>query len=144
MAIHITTIASGVAPGETFPVDVLIKSAPAIIQTIDALATLAKLPNSPVAKMVFRWAGPHALRNALNPVITTISGWLAAILAGAYFVEIIFDYKGLGYVTINALNTLDFPVAMGAVLFTAVLFVVVNILVDVLYGMLDPRVSLKD
>ena len=85
----------------------------------------------------------HALRNALNPVITTISGWLAAILAGAYFVEIIFDYKGLGYVTINALNTLDFPVAMGAVLFTAVLFVVVNILVDILYGMLDPRVSLK-
>ena len=69
---------------------------------------------------------------------------MAAILAGAYFVEIIFDYKGLGYVTINALNTLDFPVAMGAVLFTAVLFVVVNILVDILYGMLDPRVSLKD
>ncbi len=85
----------------------------------------------------------HALRNALNPVITTISGWLAAILAGAYFVEIIFDYKGLGYVTINALNNLDFPVAMGAVLFTAVLFVFVNILVDILYGLLDPRISLQ-
>ncbi len=86
----------------------------------------------------------HALRNALNPVITTISGWLASILAGAYFIEIIFDYKGLGYETINALNTLDFPVAMGAILFAAVLFVVVNIFVDILYGILDPRVSVKN
>ncbi len=90
-------------------------------------------------KVIFK----HGLRNALNPVITTISGWLASILAGAYFIEIIFDYKGLGYVTINALNNLDFPVAMGSVLFAAVLFVIVNIFVDVLYGILDPRVSLR-
>jgi peptide/nickel transport system permease protein len=90
-------------------------------------------------KVVFK----HALRNALNPVVTAISGWLAGLLAGAYFVEIIFDFKGLGYLTINALNNLDFPVAMGAVLFTASLFVIVNILVDVLYGLLDPRVSYK-
>lgn len=85
----------------------------------------------------------HALRNALNPVITAISGWFAGLLAGAFFIEIIFDYKGLGYVTINALNNLDFPVAMGAILFAAVLFVTVNILVDILYGLLDPRVSIK-
>lgn len=85
----------------------------------------------------------HALRNALNPVVTLISGWLAAILAGAYFIEIIFDFKGLGYVTINALNNLDFPVAMGSVLFAAVLFVIVTTLVDILYGILDPRISLK-
>jgi len=90
-------------------------------------------------KIVFK----HALRNALNPVITAISGWLAGLLAGAYFVEIIFDYKGLGYLTINALNNLDFPVAMGAVLFTASLFVAINILVDILYGLLDPRISYK-
>lgn len=90
-------------------------------------------------KVVFK----HALRNALNPVVTAISGWLAGLLAGAYFVEIIFDFKGLGYLTINALNNLDFPVAMGAVLFTASLFVIVNILVDILYGLLDPRVSYK-
>ncbi|PSJ73230.1 ABC transporter permease [Sphingobacteriales bacterium UPWRP_1] len=88
-------------------------------------------------KIIFK----HALRNALNPVITAISGWLAGLLAGAYFIEIIFDYKGLGYVTINALNNLDFPVAMGAVLFTASLFVVINLLVDMIYGILDPRVS---
>lgn len=85
----------------------------------------------------------HALRNALNPVVTAISGWLAAILTGAYFIEIIFDYKGLGFVTINALNNLDFPVAMGSVLFTAVLFVIINLFTDILYGVLDPRVSLK-
>ncbi len=85
----------------------------------------------------------HALRNALNPVVTVISGWLAAILAGAYFIEIIFDFKGLGYVTINALNNLDFPVAMGSILFAAVLFVIVTTLVDIIYGFLDPRVSVK-
>lgn len=93
----------------------------------------------PKYKVIFK----HVLRNALNPVITTISGWMAAILAGAYFIEIIFDYKGLGYVTINALNNLDFPIAMGAVLFTAVLFVIVNIFVDIIYGLLDPRVAVK-
>jgi len=82
----------------------------------------------------------HGLRNALNPVITTISGWFASILAGAYFIEIIFDCKGLGYETIKALNNLDFPVVMGSVLFTATIFVTMNILVDLLYGVLDPRV----
>lgn len=85
----------------------------------------------------------HTLRNALNPVMTAISGWLAAILAGSYFIEMIFDYKGLGFVTINALNNLDFPVAMGSILFTAALFVLINIITDILYGMLDPRVAYK-
>jgi len=85
----------------------------------------------------------HALRNALNPVVTAVSGWFAGLLAGAYFIEIIFDFKGLGYVTIKAIETLDFPVVMGSVLFAAVIFVTINILVDVFYGVLDPRVSLK-
>ncbi|MCP4120400.1 MAG: ABC transporter permease [Bacteroidetes bacterium] len=83
----------------------------------------------------------HALRNAMNPVLTTVSGWFASLLAGAYFVELIFDIKGLGFVTVINLLQFDFPVAMGAVLFTATIFVVVNILVDILYGILDPRVS---
>jgi len=85
----------------------------------------------------------HALRNALNPVVTAVSGWFAGLLAGAYFIEIIFDFKGLGYVTIKAIENLDFPVVMGSVLFAAVIFVSINILVDILYGILDPRVSLK-
>jgi peptide/nickel transport system permease protein len=84
----------------------------------------------------------HALRNAMNPVLTTISGWFASLLAGAYFVELIFDIKGLGFVTVVNLLQFDFPVAMGAVLFTATIFVIVNILVDILYGILDPRISI--
>ena len=84
----------------------------------------------------------HALRNAMNPVVTTVSGWFASLLAGAFFVEIIFDIKGLGYVIVQHLLNFDFPVAMGAVLFTATIFVVINILVDILYGLLDPRVVL--
>lgn len=85
----------------------------------------------------------HALRNALNPVVTTISGWLASVLAGSFFIETIFDIKGLGFETIKALQNLDFPVVMGAVLFIAFIFVVMNILVDLLYGILDPRIAYK-
>ena len=85
----------------------------------------------------------HSLRNALNPVVTSISGWLAALLAGAYFVEIIFDFKGLGYETVKALLNFDFPVVMGSVLFTAATFVILNMLTDVIYGFLDPRISVK-
>lgn len=84
----------------------------------------------------------HALKNALNPVITAVSGWLASLMAGAFFVEYIFDWKGLGYVTISAVQSLDFPVVMGATLLIAVIFVFVNILVDILYAAIDPRVRL--
>jgi ABC-type dipeptide/oligopeptide/nickel transport system permease component len=83
----------------------------------------------------------HALRNALNPVITAITGWFAELLAGAFFVEYIFGWKGMGKVTVDALEKLDFPVVMGSVLITAVFFVLVNILADVLYGVVDPRVK---
>jgi peptide/nickel transport system permease protein len=82
----------------------------------------------------------HALRNALNPVVTTISGMFASLMAGAVFVEIIFSWKGIGWEIVNALEKYDLPIVMGAVLIIAVIFVVVNILVDILYGVLDPRV----
>ena len=72
----------------------------------------------------------HALRNAMNPVVTTASGWFAGLLAGAFFVEIIFDIKGLGYIAVNSLLNFDFPVTMGCVLFTAIVFIVVNFIVD--------------
>lgn len=84
----------------------------------------------------------HALRNALNPVITTVSGWFASLLAGAFFVEVIFDIKGLGYTAVDALQKFDFPVAMGTVLFTASVFIIVNFLVDILYAILDPRIRI--
>ncbi len=88
----------------------------------------------------FRIIMKHAMKNALNPVVTAISGWLASLLAGAVFVEYIFDWKGIGVVIVNALEKYDFPVVMGAVLFISIILVIINILVDIVYGMLDPRV----
>lgn len=82
----------------------------------------------------------HALRNALNPVITAVTGWFAELLAGAFFVEYIFGWKGIGKVTVSALEKLDYPVVMGSVLLSAFLFVLINIIADVLYGVVDPRV----
>ena len=84
----------------------------------------------------------HALRNALNPVITAITGWFAELLAGAFFVEYIFGWKGIGKVTVDALEKLDFPVVMGSVLLTATFFVLINLLADILYGIIDPRVRI--
>ncbi|HEY8691094.1 MAG TPA: ABC transporter permease [Chitinophagaceae bacterium] len=85
----------------------------------------------------------HALRNALNPVITAITGWFAELLAGAFFVEYIFGWKGIGKVTVDALDKLDYPVVMGSVLFSAAFFILINILADILYGVVDPRVRLQ-
>lgn len=85
----------------------------------------------------------HAFKNALNPVITAISGWFASMLAGAVFVEYIFNWNGLGKEIVNALNTLDLPIIMGSVLVIATLFILINILVDILYSYLDPRVRLS-
>lgn len=84
----------------------------------------------------------HALKNALNPVITAVSGWLASLMAGAFFVEYIFDWKGLGFVTIKAVQSLDFPVVMGSTLVVALVFIVINIFVDILYAAIDPRIRL--
>jgi len=83
----------------------------------------------------------HALRNALNPVITAITGWFAELLAGSFFVEYIFGWKGIGKITVNALEKLDYPVVTGAVLLSACIFIVINILADVIYVLVDPRIK---
>lgn len=85
----------------------------------------------------------HALRNALNPVVTAVSGWFASLLAGAVFVEYVFDWKGIGVVVVDALDKYDFPVIMGAVLLIAVMLIIVNIVVDIIYGIIDPRVRIN-
>ena len=85
----------------------------------------------------------HALKNGMNPVITAVSGWLASLMAGAFFIEYIYDWKGLGYTTIKAVQSLDFPVVMGVTLFVAVIFVIINIIVDLLYAAIDPRIRLS-
>lgn len=91
----------------------------------------------------FQVVWKHALKNAMNPVVTAISGWFASLMAGAFFVEYIFSWNGLGKITVDALELSDLPVVMGAVLFIAFLFVVVNLLVDISYSLLDPRVKLQ-
>src|SRR5690554_56712 len=84
----------------------------------------------------------HALRNALNPVLTAVSGMFASLMAGAVFIEIIFSWKGIGWEIVNALEKYDLPIVMGAVLIIAVIFVTINIIVDILYGLLDPRLRI--
>ena len=94
------------------------------------------------AKGLKRWrvVTVHALRNAMTPVVTAISGWFASLLAGAVFVEYVFDWKGIGVIIVDALDTFDFPVIMGAVLLIGFMLIIINIIVDVIYGILDPRV----
>jgi ABC-type dipeptide/oligopeptide/nickel transport system permease component len=94
-----------------------------------------------LSKRVVVWK--HALRNALNPVITAVTGWFAELLAGAFFVEYIFGWQGIGKVTVDALEKLDYPVVMGAVLIAATFFILINILADILYGIVDPRVRIQ-
>lgn len=85
----------------------------------------------------------HTLRNALNPVITTISASLAATLGGVFFIEYIFNWPGIGLLAIDAIFKLDFPMIQGTVLFSAIIFVVINFFVDIIYAMLDPKVKLS-
>ena len=82
----------------------------------------------------------HAMKNALNPLVTAVSGWFASLLAGAVFVEYVFDWKGIGVVVVDALEKFDLPVLMGAVLLIAVILIIINIFVDIIYGILDPRI----
>jgi peptide/nickel transport system permease protein len=83
----------------------------------------------------------HALKNMLNPVITAISGWFASLIAGAVFVEYIFGWEGIGKNIVDALGRFDLPVIMGVILVTSALFVIINILVDISHGLLDPRIK---
>ncbi len=86
----------------------------------------------------------HALKNALNPVVTAVSGWFASMLAGAVFVEYIFGWNGIGKELVNALNVSDLPIVMGIVLLIALVFILINIFVDVLYIILDPKINELD
>ena len=100
----------------------------------------AKSKGVPYRKTLIR----HTLKNALNPVVTAISGWLASLLAGAVFVEYIFDWKGMGVVIVEALDKYDFPVVMGSLLYVSIILVIINIMVDIIYGWLDPQVKFGD
>jgi peptide/nickel transport system permease protein len=81
----------------------------------------------------------HAFPNAINPLVTSVGGWLSSLLAGSFFTEYIFNWKGLGKLGIEALQNSDLPVIMGTVLFTTIIFFFVNIVTEMAYIWIDPR-----
>lgn len=91
---------------------------------------------------IFKIIKNHALRNTLNPVVSSISSWFASLLAGAVFVEYIFDWKGVGVVIVDSLEKYDFPVLMGALIVICIMLVIINILTDIVYAFLDPRIKI--
>jgi len=93
------------------------------------------------AKGLPRWRiyGKHALRNALIPVVTLLGLDFAALMSGVVLTETVFNWPGLGRLAVDAVFNQDIPMIMGTVLFSALLVVVVNMLVDILYLIIDPR-----
>jgi glutathione transport system permease protein len=83
----------------------------------------------------------HALRNALIPVVTLVGLQAAFLLGGAVVTETIFSWPGVGRLAVGAITTSDYPTAQGAIMILALAFLSINLLVDVLYVVLDPRVQ---
>jgi peptide/nickel transport system permease protein len=84
----------------------------------------------------------HALRNALIPVVTAVGVRVAALLGGTVITEAIFNWPGVGSLAIQAINNRDIPLVMAATVVFAVIILVVNLLVDLSYGIIDPRIRL--
>ncbi len=82
----------------------------------------------------------HALRNAFVPVVTVIGLQFGALLAGAVITETVFTWPGIGRLLVDSIRARDYPVVQGAVLLIAVSFVLVNLIVDLIYGFIDPRI----
>lgn len=88
----------------------------------------------------FRVTVKHALRNALIPVVTVIGLQIGELLGGAVVTETIFSWPGVGRLVVNAVGGKDFPVVQGVVTMMALIFVLINLVVDLAYGLLDPRI----
>lgn len=129
---------------------------PAITLGIRPLAVICELTKSTMKEVLqqdyirtakakglskFQIITKHALRNTLNPVVSSISGWFASLIAGAVFVEYIFDWKGVGVVIVDSLEKYDFPVLMGSLIVICVMLIIINILTDITYAALDPRIK---
>jgi peptide/nickel transport system permease protein len=82
----------------------------------------------------------HALRNALVPVVTVVGLQFGQLLAGAVITETVFTWPGIGRLLVDSIRARDYPVVQGAVLMIAVTFVLVNLVVDLIYGFIDPRI----
>jgi peptide/nickel transport system permease protein len=87
--------------------------------------------------------GLHALRNALIPVVTITGLNFAGVLSGAVLTETVFSWPGIGRYVVNASTRLDYPAILGVTMLTAVIYILVNLAVDLLYGLLDPRIRVQ-
>jgi dipeptide transport system permease protein len=119
------------------------------------LATLARMTRSAMLEVLgedyvraararglspLRVIGKHALRNALIPVVTVIGLQVGTLLAGAILTETIFSWPGIGKWMVEAIHRRDYPVVQGGILLSATLVIFVNLIVDVLYGVINPRI----
>ncbi len=82
----------------------------------------------------------HAIKNAMIPVVTVLGLQVGSLLGGSVVVESVFGLPGIGQLILSAIGMRDYPIVQGAVIFTAVMFMLTNLLVDLLYGYLDPRI----
>jgi peptide/nickel transport system permease protein len=85
----------------------------------------------------------HVLKNALLPVVTVVGLQVGALLSGAVLTEAVFSWPGMGTYVVEAINSRDYPIVQGSILFLATIFVVINLLVDVSYAWLDPRIRFR-
>jgi ABC-type dipeptide/oligopeptide/nickel transport system permease component len=91
-------------------------------------------------RVVFR----HALKNAFLPVLTALGNSLGYLLTGSFVVETIFRVPGIGFESVDSIMRRDYPVIQGMALLVAVIFIFVNLTVDILYGIVDPRVRFEE
>jgi len=98
---------------------------------------LAKAKGLPKKMIILK----YVLRNSLNPILTATTGWFASLLSGAFFVESVFNFRGFGQLTITALLNYDVPLLLGCILTVSVIFIFINMSLDSVYRMIDPRVE---
>ena len=84
----------------------------------------------------------HVLKNALIPIITTIGQTFATLLSGAAVVETVFNIPGIGQLIVNSVSKRDYPMIQGIVLVISLIYIVINLIIDILYGIVDPRIRI--
>ncbi len=128
---------------------------PTIVLATIPLAVIARMTRSAMLEVLredyiraarakglpqWRVIGVHALRNALIPVVTIIGLQIGTLLAGAILTESIFSWPGIGKWLVEAIHRRDYPVVQGGILLSAIIIITVNLLVDLLYGVINPRI----
>ncbi|WP_297282125.1 ABC transporter permease [uncultured Anaerococcus sp.] len=132
---------------------------PTIVLSFGSIATYSRYMRSNVLEVLnqdyiltaqakgvsrFNIITKHVLRNAMLPIITIIGPQVAAIFTGSFIIESMFSIPGLGYYFVNSITSRDYPFIIGTTIFYAALFLVVQLLVDIIYGLVDPRIKLSD